>query len=403
MKIMMVPSGYYPDCCGGVEVITQALSEGITKKGHEVHVLCQSNKSENTIINGVYVHKMKPKELNNKNNNVFKYKINRLLQMYNPFNKKELKKIIKEINPDIINIHMVRTLSMSVFKVAQELNIPIVSTLHEYFSLWNFNPFDKMEKMLESKPQWYVELIRNKHRKLTKKIDYIIAPLEQTINIYKNEGYYRDVFGEEIVNAMPMFDEEKRLKILQEKKDRVINNNIRKFLIISRLMPFKGVELAIESFMKTKDSNMILNIVGDGPLASYVKKCAKLDKRIIYHGYLIGDEKDKIFRESDVLVFPTTELETFGLVILEAYNYCMPIISSSVSATRRLIKNNKTGYVINDINEKKIINHFRKYNNNDILIKQIENCYNEIKADDYDKFIEKYINIYEKILKKVKK
>ena len=73
----MVPSGYYPDCCGGVEVITQALSEGITKKGHEVHVLCQSNKSENTIINGVYVHKMKPKELNNKNNNVFKYKINK--------------------------------------------------------------------------------------------------------------------------------------------------------------------------------------------------------------------------------------------------------------------------------------------------------------------------------------
>lgn len=32
MKILMVSSGYYPDSCGGVEVITQSLAEGLKKK-----------------------------------------------------------------------------------------------------------------------------------------------------------------------------------------------------------------------------------------------------------------------------------------------------------------------------------------------------------------------------------
>ena len=165
MKILMIPSGYYPECCGGVEVITQALSEGLVKKGHEIFVLCQSSETSITNINGVKVYKLRPKEIPNAKNNRFKYKINRVLQMYNPFNKKDIRKIIKEIEPDIVNLHMARTLSMSVLEVVQEFNIPVVSTLHEYFSLWNFDPFDKMEKMLETKPQWYVELIRNKHRK----------------------------------------------------------------------------------------------------------------------------------------------------------------------------------------------------------------------------------------------
>ena len=398
----MIPSGYYPDCCGGVEVITQALSEGIVKKGHEVYVLCQSNKNEKNIINGVSVYKMEPKELKYKNNSSFKYRINRLLQMYNPLNKKEMKRIIKEINPDIINLHMARTLSMSVLKVAQELKIPVVSTLHEYFSLWNFDPFDKMEKMLETKPQWYVELIRNKHRKLTKKVDYILAPLQQTINIYQKEGYYEGVEGEEILNAMPVLDHKERKKIFEQKITRVKKEGTLNFLIISRLMPFKGVELAINSFMKTKSPNMILNVVGDGPLSSYVKECVKKDKRIIYHGYLIGDKKDMILKQSDVLVFPTTELETFGLVILEAYNYCMPVISSSVAATRRLIKNNKTGFIIENINEKKLAKNFEKYNDKNLIINQIENCYKGINEDNYDKFIEKYINVYKNVLEKVK-
>lgn len=399
MKILMIPSGYYPECCGGVEVITQALSEGLIERGHQVFVLCQSSETKKEVINGVVVYKLKPKEISNLSNNRTKYKINRLLQMYNPFNKKAIESIVKEINPDIVNLHMARTLSMSVLKVIQNLKIPVVSTLHEYFSLWNFDPMDKMEKMLETKPQWYVELIRNKHRKLTKKVDYITAPLWTTIDIYQKEKYYENVKGEEILNSLPMMEDKKRKDILNKKLERINNTAEINFLIISRLMPFKGIEMALESFMKTENPNIILNIAGDGPLAGFVKECAKKDSRIKYHGYLIGKEKDEMFRKCDALVFPTTELETFGLVILEAYDYCMPVIASKVEATKRLIKDDITGALIEDITLEKLSKCYEEYGNKENLIRKMKSCYNEINYKHYQTFIDKYENVYKNILK----
>ena len=399
MKILMIPSGYYPECCGGVEVITQSLSEGLVKRGHQVFVLCQSGETKKEEINGVVVYKLKPKELKNPTNSKIKYKINRLLQMYNPFNKKEIKKIVKEINPDIVNLHMARTLSMSVLKVVQELKIPVVSTLHEYFSLWNFDPMDKMEKMLETKPQWYVELIRNKHRRLTKKVEYITAPLMTTIDTYQKERYYENVKGKEILNSLPMMKDEKRINILNEKLERINNTEEFNFLIISRLMPFKGIELALESFMKTQNPNIVLNIAGDGPLVNFIKECAKKDSRIKYHGYVIGKEKHEMFKKCDVLVFPTTELETFGLVIIEAYDYCMPVIASKVEATKRLIKDNVTGNIIENITLEKLSKCFEEYANKENLIDKIKNCYKEINYKHYETFINNYEEVYKQVLK----
>jgi len=398
VKILMIPSGYYPECCGGVEVITQSLSEGLIKRGFEVVVMCQSNKNEDTYINGVHVYRLKPKDINNINNNRFIYKINRILQMYNPFNKKMMRKIIKKENPNIIHLHMARTLSMSILTVANELKIPVISTLHEYFSLWNFDPFAKMSKMLETKPQWYVELIRKTHRKLTKKVKYVTAPLEKTISEYQKEGYYKSVQGEEVLNALPMYSKLKRSIILDEKISRIKENTKTTFLIISRLMPFKGIELAIESFMKIDNKDIVLNVVGDGELSNYVKDCAKKDNRIKYHGYLVGKKKNDIFRNSDVLIFPTTELETYGLVILEAYNYSMPVITSDVSATRRLVENEKTGRVIKNITSEKLSKAIIEYTNKQELLEEMNNCFNKIDKKDYEIFIDKYIEIYEKVL-----
>lgn len=402
MKILMIPSGYYPECCGGVEVITQALSEGLVKRGHAVFVLCQSNKTCEEVINGVTVYKLKPKELPNPKNSRLKYKLNRLLQMYNPFNKKEMKEIITKINPDIVNLHMARTLSMSVLEVVQELNIPVVSTLHEYFSLWNFDPMDKMEKMLETKPQWYVELIRNKHRCLTRKVEYITAPLQTTIDIYQKERYYEAVKGEEILNSLPMMEDNKRKEILEAKLKRLDEKKQINLLIISRLMPFKGIEMALESFVRTTNPNLVLNIAGDGPLAGLVKEYAKRDSRIKYHGYLIGDKKDEMFRNCDALIFPTTELETFGLVILEAYDYCIPVIASKVEATKRLIKENITGSIIEDVTVEKLTKEFEQYGNKQLLKTRMSNCYNEINYKHYESFITNYENVYNKILKEGK-
>ena len=53
MKIMMISSGYYPESCGGVEIITQALAEKFVEKNHEIVVLYSK---EEVIQNEIYYH-----------------------------------------------------------------------------------------------------------------------------------------------------------------------------------------------------------------------------------------------------------------------------------------------------------------------------------------------------------
>ena len=75
----------------------------------------------------------------------------------------------------------------------------------------------------------------------------------------------------------------------------------------------------------------------------------------------------------------------------------MPVITSNVEATKRLVKNNITGTILNEVNEQEICKAIKKYNNKKQLLKEIKQCYESINEKDYDKFINDYINIYERI------
>src|SRR6185436_17832121 len=50
---------------------------------------------------------------------------------------------------------------------------------------------------------------------------------------------------------------------------------------------------------------------------------------VLYHGFVSGAEKERLFRECDALCFPTYyEAESFGLVLLEAMAFGLPVIAT---------------------------------------------------------------------------
>jgi glycosyltransferase involved in cell wall biosynthesis len=62
MKIIHVQHHYWP-VVGGLENVVKALAEGMTKLGHEVHVITSiygaEGRPKEEIINGVYVHRIR--------------------------------------------------------------------------------------------------------------------------------------------------------------------------------------------------------------------------------------------------------------------------------------------------------------------------------------------------------
>lgn len=395
MKVLMIPSGYYPDCCGGVEVITQAISEGLVSQGWNVTVLCTGEQSTEYWYNGVHVVKIVPVTFS-RGPHAIRNRINRMLQMYNPFNVSLLVDILKKEKPDIIHLHMARLISMSILTAANKCNIPVVSTLHEYFSLWNFDPFHRMEDVVCTTPQFYVEWIRNIHRRITSRVAHVTSPMEKTFSVYQEEDYYKKCTYSHIENALwPVLEAD-----INTIKQCRMERKARKILMISRLMPFKGIEESVQLFsQEVLSSEWELHIAGDGPMRPYIEEICKTNSKITYHGYVIDEKKEKLFNECDVLLFLTSELETYGLVVLEAFQHGMPVIVSDVTAMRNIVTNKENGLILNDINSGEFCKAFQYIENDENYKALVMNICNMHWKDEYENMIEAYAQIYLGVVK----
>ena len=101
------------------------------------------------------------------------------------------------------------------------------------------------------------------------------------------------------------------------KKDNIDNNY---YLIISEIVSYKRIDLAIEAFANL---NHKLIIIGDGPLLNkYKKKCSS---NIEMLGWKEDYEKDIYLSNCSALIFPG--IEDFGLVPLEAMVFGKPVIA----------------------------------------------------------------------------
>lgn len=102
--------------------------------------------------------------------------------------------------------------------------------------------------------------------------------------------------------------------------------------IISRIEKDKGHDVLIDAFnlLRKRTRSVRLMIVGAGDDREIRRKIArlKLEKSV----WLMGFQEDvaPFYRQFDVFVFPTHwALEGFGLVVLEAMNAGVPVISTN--------------------------------------------------------------------------
>ncbi|KPU43696.1 D-inositol 3-phosphate glycosyltransferase [Oxobacter pfennigii] len=108
------------------------------------------------------------------------------------------------------------------------------------------------------------------------------------------------------------------------------------YLIVSRLVSYKKVELAIEAF---NELGLTLIIIGGGP---EYKKCKSIAKdNIIFKGKLSNEEVRDYYRRCKAFVFPGEE--DFGITPVEAQSCGKPVIAFGKGGTLETIIDGKTG------------------------------------------------------------
>lgn len=92
------------------------------------------------------------------------------------------------------------------------------------------------------------------------------------------------------------------------------------YLIVSALVPYKKIDLAIHAFNKL---GYPLAIVGDGPEKDYLRKIAK--KNIVFLGWQSQDHLARLFSQCKAFIFPGEE--DFGIAPVEAMASGRPVIA----------------------------------------------------------------------------
>lgn len=104
------------------------------------------------------------------------------------------------------------------------------------------------------------------------------------------------------------------------------------YLIISRLVPWKGIDFVIEAFMQ---SGRKLVVVGEGDI-NYIKSLkSKSSKNIKFLGFVSEKIKYQLISKSLGVVFPQDE--DFGLTIIESLYFGTPLIYFNKGGARELL------------------------------------------------------------------
>lgn len=124
-----------------------------------------------------------------------------------------------------------------------------------------------------------------------------------------------------------------------------------KFLYVGRVVYTKGIQVLFDAWeelnKKYGENRFELNIVG-GTVKNTEHLMNALPENIIYHNYLFDNELKNMFEDCHVLIHPTF-FESFGMVIMEALSYNMPIITTINCGAAEYIVEGKTGYIYNEI------------------------------------------------------
>jgi len=423
MNIIHVCDSFLPNF-DGVIVSMLGFSEHQVQKGHKVMILAPKYSKKNTTLKKIKVVRFNSLPIPS-------YEDYRIVLP----NIKQLTDTIKNFNPDIIHIHTLPgLLSISSIVIAKRSKIPVVATYHTSFPdilvyispnkllkienlvetlnnklegneqinrlISNFELGIKKLKIKLKKPIKKANKRRDKFSRkavwmLTKQIyspvDLIIAPsnkIKKELDKYKLK-----VENKVISNGLD-------LKMFK-KKSRY--NKFPKFLHVGRLDFAKKIQYVIQAMelLIKKYPDASLTLVGDGPakeeLENLVKEL-KLDNHITFLGFVNREKLPPIYRRHDVFL-TASEMETQGIVLIEALASGLPVIGARVLAIPEVVHNNKTGYLVPKRNPVKMAERMIEFIENPKLIKEYgKNARKEAEKHDINNVVDMLEKTYEELI-----
>jgi N-acetyl-alpha-D-glucosaminyl L-malate synthase BshA len=311
---------------GGSGVVATELGKELASRGHDVHFISYALPIRLTMTDHIYFHEVE----------VLTYP----LFEYPPYDlvlATKMAEVMTRFDLDILHVHYAIPHSISAYlakKMLTDRVVPFVTTLHG------------TDITLVGNDRSYLPITRfgiEQSDAVTAVSDYLKQRTIQEFQIRRHVDVVPNFVDCNVYG--PAVDRSRRSRFAADDEGILIH--------ISNFRPVKRVEDVVSIFASVrKRTKARLLMVGDGPERPKAEWLAHT------HGILddvtfVGKQNDmsELLAISDILLLPS-ELESFGLVALEAMACEVPVIATRVGGIPEVVRDGTDGflYPVGDIN-----------------------------------------------------
>jgi len=317
---ILITVGIFPPDIGGPASFVPKISKYLINKGHNVKIICLSDKEHLTYKDEVSVIR-----INRSLPIIFRW-FKTIVKIYNVSKKSDLifvnglgtettianlfsrKKVIRKIVGDPV--------------WERVYNKKLINESFDDFQENNHGLFISLQKIIRN---WSM-----------KKSNLIITPSHHLKTFIEKIGFDNKIF---VINNGVTIEETNKV---------TFQNNIIQLLVVSRLVSQKNIDSIIKAVKVMENDNIILKIVGDGSEINNLKLLVKkyeLEEKVNFIGKIVGLKLNEYFKDADIFI-QASNYEGLPHSILEAINYEIPILSTEVGGCLTLLNKGERGYII---------------------------------------------------------
>lgn len=384
-------------------------------------------------------------------------RVNNIELLYQEGNQDVYIDFLKKINPDVIHIHSMMGLHLSFLKASYEMHIPVVYTTHDYYGICpNAILLKDMKQctktdgsqcstcMIGNLTEKEIRLEQSLTYRALKSNGFVnwleysqkLVPIKIGIRAFLNKKKIQEVkFSKSIADDnnsekqkycklqiyyKEMFKYVTKFHYNSTQSKEIFEKHLEN--ISGEVIPISNKNIADNRIRHKYGKILRIGFIGRGTHKGfgilkdainnlysqgmeniechvYFNPKEKLPPYFISHKPFYENEAYKIYNNIDILVLPSIWKETFGMVVLEALSYGVPvIISENVGAREILRENSNIGIIVKPTQEELQSVLKEIYCNREILEKMNRAICEWGITFDYDIHVNKIINFYNTLI-----
>lgn len=412
MKVAIVSSGFFP-VIDGVTITVFNRLQKLSQDGHQVLLFCPDYSSLETIypdwqnyvgdiLPGIKVVSLPSTAFMD-------------LDFERNFSRKAYSMLLQQLEqfqPDIIHVDEPDRLFLGFIKApgidfAKRNEIPCIGFFHtnfidyidDYFSLpgWAIAVFKRISQAIISRT----------YNAYTVTLTASPISYQKLVDMGIKNVVCDDLLGVDLKKFHPelrvpnFFEQQYGLLDLEQKQ---------KLIFLGRLTPDKGWNFTLNAFSKLAQAvnlqNIAIFIVGDGPMQNEIaSKLGKLAPHVHLLGRVPPDNVPALLANSNIHI-TTSEKETKGLTLLEAFASGIPVIAPRAGGVIDSVQEGRNGLLFEPRNVDDFVNKLKQLIDNPDLQREMGNSGREyVSQHSWDNAIEQLVKIWQAQLdlKKIKK